>query len=378
VTPVYVLAAGGTGGHLFPAEAVARILVESGGAVHLLTDRRADAFAEAVPGVAIDLVRAGPLGGGPLRTVAGLAELAIGMMQARRLLRRLAPVAVVGFGGYPSVPTMLAATQLGLPTLIHEQNAVFGRANRLLAPRVRRIATGFAVTGALRPRDRARAIHTGNPVRPRIRAIGAAAYLPPPPSGPLELLVVGGSQGARFLGQAIPEAVAALPLELRTRLRVVQQARPEDTDAVVERLRLLGVRFEVKPFFDDMPARLRRAHLVVCRAGASTIAELAASGRPAILVPYPFATDDHQTANAGAFAASGAGWTVAQCDLSPAALAAQLAALFADPSRLALAAAAARRFARDDAAEHLAGLVQSLAPRRNGGTTGGQRLERAA
>jgi UDP-N-acetylglucosamine--N-acetylmuramyl-(pentapeptide) pyrophosphoryl-undecaprenol N-acetylglucosamine transferase len=378
VRPVYVLAAGGTGGHLFPAEAVARILVESGGAVHLLTDRRADAFADAVPGVTIDQVRAGQFGGGMLRAAAGLTELAIGLIQARRLLRRLAPIAVVGFGGYPSVPTMLAATQLGLPTLIHEQNAVFGRANRLLAPRARRIATGFAATSALRPTDRARAIHTGNPVRPRIRAIGAAAYVPPPPSGAIELLIVGGSQGAHFLGEIVPAAVAALPAELRARLHVVQQARPEDAAAVTEALKGVGTPFEVKPFFDDMPARLRRAHLVICRAGASTVAELAASGRPAILVPYPFAMDDHQTANAGAFAASGGGWAVAQGDLSPALLAERLAALFADPGRLALAAAAARRFARDDAAEHLAGLVQSLAPRRNGGTAGDRRLERAA
>jgi UDP-N-acetylglucosamine--N-acetylmuramyl-(pentapeptide) pyrophosphoryl-undecaprenol N-acetylglucosamine transferase len=378
VTPVYVLAAGGTGGHLFPAEAVARILVESGGAVHLLTDRRADAFADAVPGVTIDRVRAGQLGGGPLRAAAGLAELAMGIIQARRLLRRLRPAAVVGFGGYPSVPTMLAATQLGLPTLIHEQNAVFGRANRLLAPRARRIATGFAATSALRPAERARAIHTGNPVRATIRAVGAAAYAPPSPAVAIELLVVGGSQGAHFLGDIVPAALATLPAELRVRLRVVQQARPEDAATVAAALQAFGIQFEVKPFFDDMPARLKRAHLLICRAGASTVAELAASGRPAILVPYPFATDDHQTANASAFAASGGGWAVAQNDLTPTALAARLAALFGDPARLAVAAAAARRFARDDAAEHLAGLVQSLAPRRNGGTAGSRRLERAA
>ena len=375
--PVYVLAAGGTGGHLFPAEAVARILVESGGAVHLLTDSRADAFTDRLPGVTIDRVRAGRPGGGPFNAAYGLAELAVGVVQARRLLRQLKPAAVVGFGGYPSVPTMLAAAQLGLPTLIHEQNAVFGRANRLLAPRARRVATGFAETAGLRPADRARAIHTGNPVRPAIRAIGAKAYVPPT-DGAIELLVVGGSQGARFFGEIVPAALAALPAGLRARLHVAQQARPEDNVAVGGALLGLGIPAEVRVFFDDMPARFERAHLVICRSGASTIAELAAAGRPALLVPYPYAMDDHQTANAGAFAAANAGWMVPQSELTEAALADRLAGLLADSVQLGAAASAARRFARDDAAEHLAGLAQSLAPGHNGGTVGSRRLERAA
>jgi len=370
---VYVLAAGGTGGHLFPAEAVARLLVASGGAVHLLTDRRADAFAAAVPGVTIDLVRAGRFGGGPLHAAYGLAELAVGVVQARRLLRRLTPAAVVGFGGYPSVPTMLAAAQLGLPTLIHEQNVVLGRANRLLAPRARRIATSFAATQGLRGADRGRAIHTGNPVRPAIHAAGALPYAAPEPGGPIELLVVGGSQGARIFGEIVPPALACLPVELRARLHVAQQARPDDKDAVVAQYVALGVAAEVQTFFDDMPARLQRAHLVICRAGASTIAELAVAGRPAILVPYPHAMDDHQTANAGAFAASGGGWVIAQPAFAPETLAARLAGLIADPAALGGAAEAARRFARDDAAEHLAALVRELAPDRNG-----HPLERAA
>jgi UDP-N-acetylglucosamine--N-acetylmuramyl-(pentapeptide) pyrophosphoryl-undecaprenol N-acetylglucosamine transferase len=373
VSPVYALAAGGTGGHLFPAEAVARLLIDSGATVHLLTDSRADAFAEKVPGVTVERVRAGQFGGGPLHVAYGLAELALGLVQARRLLRKLAPAAVVGFGGYPSVPTMLAAVQLGLPTLIHEQNVVLGRANRLLAPRARRIATGFAATIGLRPADRARAIHTGNPVRPAIRAVGAAGYVPPPANGPIELLVVGGSQGARFFAESVPPALAALPAELRSRLQVAQQARAEDKAAVVEQYRALGIAAEIETFFTDMPARLRRAHLAICRAGASTVAELAAAGRPAILVPYPFAMDDHQSANAGEFTGAGAGWIVPQPEISPAVLAERLAGLFGDPATLAAAAAAARRFARDDAAEHLAGLVQGLTPERNGGT-----LERAA
>ncbi len=370
MSPTYALAAGGTGGHLFPAEAVARLLVASGAAVHLLTDRRADAFAASAPGVTIDQVRAGQLGGGPLHAAYGLAELAVGMMQARRLLRRLAPAAVIGFGGYPSVPTMLAAAQLGLPTLIHEQNAVFGRANRLLAPRARRIATGFAATRGLRPADLARAVHTGNPVRPAIQAVGEIPYAPPVAT--IELLITGGSQGARIFSEIVPTALRQLPDGLRTRLQVSQQARPEDKDAVAAQYREAGIGATVDSFFTDMPARLQRAHLVICRAGASTIAELAASGRPAVLVPYPHAMDDHQTANAAAFAKSG-GWVIAQPEFTAARLAGRLAGLLGDAAALIAAAAAARAFARDDAALRLAALAQDLAPDRNG-----QKLERAA
>jgi UDP-N-acetylglucosamine--N-acetylmuramyl-(pentapeptide) pyrophosphoryl-undecaprenol N-acetylglucosamine transferase len=377
VSPTYVFAAGGTGGHLFPAEAVARLLVAHGGSVHLLTDRRADAFADAVPGLTIDLVRAGRLGGGPFNAAYGLAEMAVGIVQARRLLRGLAPAVAVGFGGYPSVPTMLAAAQLGLPTLIHEQNAVFGRANRLLAPRARRIATGFPQTQGLREADRDRAIHTGNPVRPAIQA--AAPYTPH--SETPELLVVGGSQGAQIFSQVVPAALALLPPGLRARLRLSQQARPEDKEAVAARYRELRIAAEIETFFGDMAARLQRAHLVICRAGASTIAELAASGRPALLVPYPHAMDDHQTANAAQFAGGGGGWVIPQTEFTAEALAARLTTLCGAPAALAAAAASARGFARDDAAEHLAGLVQSLAHRDGNGSLGGGRggrMERAA
>ena len=376
MTPIYALAAGGTGGHLFPAEAVARLLVAQGAAVHLLTDRRADAFAAAVPGVTIDLVRAGRFGGGPLRAAYGLAELAIGLVQARRLLRRLAPGAVIGFGGYSSVPTMLAAAQLGLPTLIHEQNAVFGRANRLLAPRAQQIATGFATTQGLRSSDRDRAVHTGNPVRPAIRAVGEAPYAPP--GATIELLVIGGSQGARIFGEIVPPALGLLPAALRARLRVSQQARPEDREAVAAHYGSLAIDAEIQSFFTDMPTRLRRAHLVICRAGASTIAELAAAGRPAILIPYPHAMDDHQSANATAFAASGGGWAVAQPEFSAVALADRLVALAASPGALARAAGAARDFSPGDAAERLAALVHGLAPGPNGGPRPTEQLERAA
>jgi UDP-N-acetylglucosamine--N-acetylmuramyl-(pentapeptide) pyrophosphoryl-undecaprenol N-acetylglucosamine transferase len=377
VSSVFVLAAGGTGGHLFPAEAVARLLVAGGAAVHLLTDRRADSFAASVPGVTVDLVRAGRFGGGPLHAAYGLAELAVGLVQARRLLRRLAPAAVVGFGGYPSVPTMLAAAQLGLPTLIHEQNVVLGRANRLLAPRARRIATGFAATQGLRDADRGRAVHTGNPVRPAIQAVSALPYVAPEPDGPIELLVVGGSQGARVFGAVLTPALMSLPAKLRYRVHVSQQARPEDKESVIAQYRDASIAADIESFFTDMPERLSRAHLVICRAGASTIAELGIAGRPAILVPYPHAMDDHQTANAGAVAASGGGWVVPQSEFTPETLAGRLTALLADPAALVSGAQAARRFAPHDAAEHLAALVRELASGSDSSRGGGS-LERAA
>ena len=357
----FVLATGGTGGHLFPAQALAERLLAAGAAVRLATDRRADAFAASVPGVEVDRIWAGRIGGGPLHSACGMAETAVGVLQARRLLRRLDPDAVVGFGGYPSVPTMLAAVQLGYPAAIHEQNAVLGRANRMLAKRVKAIATGFADTVGLRPAERIRAVHTGNPVRPAIRAADSA-YRSPEPNRPIELLVLGGSQGARIFADVVPSALLALPPALRAALRVSQQARPEDLERVTAQLRDAGVMADVQSFFTDVPQRLARAQLVICRAGASTVAELAAVGRPALLVPYPHATDDHQMANARAFAEAGAGWVLPQPAFSAPMLTNLLAERLTDATALALAAARARGFARDDAAERLAALVLGLVP----------------
>jgi UDP-N-acetylglucosamine--N-acetylmuramyl-(pentapeptide) pyrophosphoryl-undecaprenol N-acetylglucosamine transferase len=360
--PTFVLAAGGTGGHLFPAQALAEQLIRRGASVCLATDRRTDGFAAQLPGIEIRRICAGQLGGGPFRSIYGIAAMAVGLVEARHLLRRLDPKAVIGFGGYPSVPTMLAATQLGFATVIHEQNAVLGRANRLLARRARRIATGFAETAGLRPADRGRAVYIGNPVRPAIGAVARIAYRPPVPGAALELLILGGSQGARIFADIVPPALGALPPALRAALRVSQQARPEDCARVAAELESAGIAAEVSSFFTDVPERLARAQLVICRAGASTVAELAAAGRPAFLVPYPHATDDHQAANAGAFAAAGAGWLVPQSVLSAPMLTSLLAERLADGAGLAVAAAQARRFAVDDAAERLAATVLALVP----------------
>jgi UDP-N-acetylglucosamine--N-acetylmuramyl-(pentapeptide) pyrophosphoryl-undecaprenol N-acetylglucosamine transferase len=361
--PVVVLAAGGTGGHLFPAQALAERLVVTGARVVLASDRRADAFVRDVPGVELRLIRAGRIGGGPIRASRGIVETALGIVQARRMLRRLSPDAAVGFGGYASVPTMLAAIRLGVPSAIHEQNAVLGRANRLLGSRVLRIATGFAATAGLRAADAARVVHTGNPVRPAVLAAAGVEYRPPRSGEPIELLITAGSQGARIFADVVPQALAALPTAMRAALRVSQQARPEDCERVAAQLREAGINAEVSSFFSDIPQRLARAHLVICRAGASTIAELAAVGRPALLVPYPHATDDHQTANARAFADTGAAWVIAQPEFTPPRLTGAISERLRDPAGLLAAASRGRRFAPADPAERLATLVLSLMAR---------------
>ncbi|HUH86059.1 MAG TPA: undecaprenyldiphospho-muramoylpentapeptide beta-N-acetylglucosaminyltransferase, partial [Stellaceae bacterium] len=324
MSALIALAAGGTGGHLFPAEALARQLLADGYRVALVTDRRGQAFGDKLPGVDLHRIRAGRFDAGVMSKVVGLAELALGTLEAGRKLRALAPSAVVGFGGYPSVPTMLAAARLGLPTLIHEQNAILGRANRLLAPRVRRIATSFPELRGVRGADRARIVETGNPVRPAIAALRGTPYPAFLPGAAFNILIIGGSQGARVLSEIVPAALAALPEPLRRRLRVTQQARAEDVDAVRRAHAASGVAAELGTFFSDVPERLAQAHLVISRSGASSIAEIAMIGRPAILVPYLHAADDHQTANARALEQAGAAWVMTQPSFTPAALRAKL------------------------------------------------------
>jgi UDP-N-acetylglucosamine--N-acetylmuramyl-(pentapeptide) pyrophosphoryl-undecaprenol N-acetylglucosamine transferase len=362
VSVSFVLAAGGTGGHLFPAEALAGELAARGMRVHLASDGRADSIREHLAGIETHRVNAGRFDGRPSQVTRALARLALGSVQARGLLRRLAPAMVIGFGGYPSVPTMLAAISLGLPTLVHEQNAVLGRANRLLAPRARRIATGFPETAGLRLADRVRAIHTGNPVRPAILAFGDAGYTAPQPGRPIELLILGGSQGARVLSEVVPSALGALPQGLRELLRVSQQVRREDLATVAEIYQSVGVAAHLNTFFDDVPERLARAHLAICRAGASTVAELAAVGRPAVLIPYPYATDDHQVANARALAEAGGGWVIPQSGLSSSSLAHHLVCLLNDGTALSAAAQRASAFGRRDATQSLARLALGLVP----------------
>ncbi len=353
-----ILAAGGTGGHLFPAEALAREFLKRGRPVALITDRRGGNFP--VSGVETFRIPAGQFGAGLLAKLRGVYDLARGFMAASRLLRRLNPGAVVGFGGYPSMPTMLAAQQLGMATIIHEQNAVLGRANAMLAPRVDRIATHFATAEGLAGRLRDKISPTGNPVRPAISVLRETPYVPPNAEGAFRILVIGGSQGARILSAVVPDALLSLSPALLARIELSQQARPEDLDAVAARYASAGLKAEVKRFFDDMPQRLGGAHLVIGRAGGSTTAELTVAGRPAILVPYAAAIADEQTANARNLVAGGAAWLLTEAEFTAPALAALVERLASSPELLAVAAAAALSMGEPDAAMRLADLVERV------------------
>ena len=355
-----VLTAGGTGGHVFPAESLAGELARRGVPLALVTDDRGRQWQGALADLPVHRVHAAsPGAGGALNRVRNAAALGGGVMQSLALLGRLAPSAVIGFGGYASVPAMFAARLRRLPTLIHEQNAVLGRANRLVTGRQTTIATAFKAVRHLGERDpRVRLV--GNPVRDAVRALHDVPYRAPAPDGDIRLVVIGGSQGAASFGVVIPEAIAALPDALRGRLKLAQQCRAEDLARVRAFYAERGIAADCQTFFSDFPARLAGAHLVVARAGASTVAELTTSGRPSVLVPFPHATEDHQRANARAIDEVGASILLPHERFTPDALRGHLETLFAAPERLAAMAAAARDAGRPDATQHLADLVVDL------------------
>ncbi|GAB4354549.1 MAG: undecaprenyldiphospho-muramoylpentapeptide beta-N-acetylglucosaminyltransferase [Kiloniellaceae bacterium] len=353
-----VLAAGGTGGHMFPAQALARELLARGVGVALITDARGGGFGPDLPQVETFRIPAGAMAGaGIVKKLRSVAQLGLGYLQARGHLKRCGAEVAVGFGGYPSVPTVMAAAHRDLRVVLHEQNAVLGRANRLLASRAQIIATCFERVEGVAPGDRGKLHLTGNPVREAIAAVGSRPYAVPGAGDPLTLLVVGGSQGARVFNEVVPAAVALLPEALRRRLTVHQQVPGPTTEAVAAVYDASGVAHHLAPFFNDVPQRLAAAQLVISRAGASTVAELAAAGRPAVMVPYPSATDDHQTANAQALVEAGGGWLMPQANLDAAGLAERLASLLGNPATLARAAGCARAAARLNAARDLADLV---------------------
>lgn len=373
--PLIVLTAGGTGGHVFPAEALARVLAKRGYRLALITDRRGTNYQGALAEIETHRLPVTTLAGSIAQRLRGGFDLALSTMRARSLLRRLRPAVIVGFGGYPSLPAMFAAAQLGIPTALHEQNAVLGRANRLLARRVSALATSFPQVTFVPEAVRSRVTLTGNPVRPTVIGLRREGYNAIGADGRLHVLVTGGSQGAHVFSDIVPAAVAALPADHRARLAIVQQCRPEDIESARSAYRAASVAAELATFFDDLPARLAQAALVICRAGASTVAELTVIGRPAILVPYPYAMDDHQTANAAALRAAGAGWLIPHAEFTAAALTSRLTNILADPAPLGIAAGSARALGRPDAAERLADVVVRLAPA-NGHS--GQPTEKAA
>jgi UDP-N-acetylglucosamine--N-acetylmuramyl-(pentapeptide) pyrophosphoryl-undecaprenol N-acetylglucosamine transferase len=360
--PLILLAAGGTGGHLFPAEALGVELIKRGMRVRLVTDSRALRYSGLFTKDLIDVV--------PSETVRGRSPwslartgvmLVAGTAVALNLMRRLKPAAVVGFGGYPTLPPLLAARLFGVPSVIHDSNAVLGRANRFLAERVSAIATSLPGVLDQDPALAAKTTTTGTPMRPEILAAAAVKFVSPDTTGPLRLLVVGGSQGARVMSDIVPGAIERLEPALWSRLALVQQVREEDmarVRAVYDRLKIDA---ELAPFFSDLPARLASSHLVISRSGAGTVAELGAVGRPSILVPLPGSIDQDQFANAGVLAQAEGAIRIVQADFTPDRLAAEISGLAAEPARLTAMATGARTVGKLDAAERLADLVAKVA-----------------
>jgi UDP-N-acetylglucosamine--N-acetylmuramyl-(pentapeptide) pyrophosphoryl-undecaprenol N-acetylglucosamine transferase len=352
--PLIVLAAGGTGGHLFPAESLARELRLRGCRVELISDDRVADFASSFPADAIHEVTSGTVTGkGLIGKFQGSVALARGVWECRGLLKRLRPNVVVGFGGYPTVPPVLAATLLKIPTVLHEQNAVMGRANKFLSGRVSRIATGFEIgTGFT---------HVGNPVRANVLEAAQVPFPSLHADAPLRLLVFGGSQGARVMGDIVPAALALLSPENRQRLHVTQQVRQEDLARVQAEYAGLGIVSDCAPFFRDLPQRMAASHLVIGRSGASTVAELAVIGRPSILVPLPGSLDQDQAANARVLSDDGAAEIMLQPSFTPDALASRLTTILATPETLNDIAAKARAMGISDAAVRLADVVLRVA-----------------
>ena len=358
----YMLAAGGTGGHLFPAFALAEELLRRGASVDLVTDMRGDRFGADFPGRQLYRVPSATLGGrSPVALARTGLTLGRGVGAAYRLLGRVRPSLVVGFGGYPTFPPLVAARLRAIATIIHEQNAVLGRANRMLARRVSAIATSFETTRLLDHALASKVTLTGNPVRDAVIAASAEAYVPAQADDEVRIIIFGGSQGARYFSDAVPPALAALPADLKARLKIVQQCRKEDLERVQATYREAEIAAETATFFADLPARMAAAHLVIARAGATTVAELAVLGRPSILVPLPDALDNDQLQNAIQLAESGGSWCIEQSALTPERLSSEIAVLLADPERMSAAAQAARGQGRTDAVARLADLVEEHA-----------------
>lgn len=357
-----VIAAGGTGGHMFPAQALAEALTRRGWRIVLATDERGALYADKFPAdVRLTLAAATAKSSDPIGMIkAGWAVLQ-GTLQAGAAFKRMDPAVVVGFGGYPSLPSLLAALGQKRPTVIHEQNAVLGRVNRFLAPKVTEVACAFPTLEKATPKVKARAHVVGNPVRPDISGLYESAYEAPTEGGPIRILVTGGSQGARLLSELVPEAILRLPEETRLRLEVQQQTRKESMDIARATYLNAMVKAEVAPFFRDMAGRLGAAHLVIGRAGASTVCELAVAGKPSILVPLKIATDNHQRFNAKLLEDANAAAVCLEEELTVDSLAGALKALLKDPAWLGKMAAGAHGVARPDAAEELADLVERTA-----------------
>jgi UDP-N-acetylglucosamine--N-acetylmuramyl-(pentapeptide) pyrophosphoryl-undecaprenol N-acetylglucosamine transferase len=356
----YVLAAGGTGGHMVPAAALAAELIGRGHHVALISDDRGVRFPGLFEDIETHVLPAGRLGGGPLGFVKAAGKMLAGRSMAIKLFKEMHPSCVIGFGGYPALPALLGAFSRGVPTVIHEQNAVLGRVNRYVAGKVDAIATSYETTERLKDSWKAKTHHIGNPVREAILELRNRPYPMLDEDGIFRVLVTGGSQGASILSQVVPDGLALLPTHFRRRLQVTHQARVEDIDTVRAKYAAHGIPAEIATYLPDMPERLAWAHIVIARAGASTISELTAAGRPAILVPLPSATDDHQTVNAREITAAGGARTINQRAFTAPELAKQIQKLGLDTVGLENAAARAKSCGKPNAARDLADLVESI------------------
>ncbi len=356
---VIALAAGGTGGHLFPAQALGEELVRRGYVVHLMSDERVRDYGAKFPAADTHVISAATIiVRKPWTWPKSIFKIWSGYSKARKVFEQTKPLAVIGFGGYPSLPPMLAGNKLGIATLLHEQNAVMGRANKLLARWADKIASSFPKIVNLDAKLASKTVMTGNPVRDLVLKSAAAKFAGPSPKQDFRILVFGGSQGAQFFSQMMPKVFAEMPQAMLKRLSVVQQCRPEDIEAVKAEYEKLGLKFELQAFFADMPKRIANAHLVIGRSGASTIAELGVIGRPAILVPLPHAIDNDQLKNAESFCTAGGGWILEQKNISADSLAAFLTRLRYEPEDLNRAAFAALGQGQPKAAQNLADLVE--------------------
>ncbi len=356
----FVLAAGGTGGHLIPAFALAEELHARGHHCALITDERGANIPGKPDFLTAHVLPAGRFGKNPLRWIGGMRAVLEGRNMALRLFESFEPSAVIGFGGYPALPALLASTSAKIPSAVHEQNAVLGRVNRLLAGRVQAIATSYPEVARLKPKYAEKAHLVGNPVREDVLALRDEDFPALSEEGLLRVLITGGSQGASVLSEVVPDGLAMLPPALCQRLQVTQQCRSEDVDAVRARYANHDIPAELGTYFEDMHERLADTHLFIGRAGASTIAELTAVGRPAILVPLPIATDDHQAANTREITKAGGARMIRQTSFTPKELAKQIQALAQNPASLSNAAHGAWNCGRPKAAKDLADLMESM------------------
>ena len=358
-SPLVVIAAGGTGGHMFPAQSLAEVLLSRGWRVKLTTDPRGARYAGGFPdAVEIEVLTSGTFArGGIIAKLSVPFKIAGGVLNAMRKFRKDRPNVVIGFGGYPAIPSVAAATLMKLPRMIHEQNGVSGRVNTVFAPKVAQVACGVWPTDLP---EGSTGVHVGNPVRGAVLDRAGASYISPG-DYPMEILILGGSQGARITSDVVPEAITNLPEHIRKHLRVSQQARPEDVERVEQHYAQHGMAADVKTFFDDVPNRMAEAQLVIARSGASTVADISVIGRPSILIPFAAATGDHQTANARGLVAAGAAIMIPESQLTVASLSEQITLVLGNADGAAAMSRAALSVGKPEAAHELAALVEALA-----------------